>query len=115
MISIPDMHTHSQFSHDSECVIEAMLLSQIEKGTNGKAFEINTSSFGTLGDFMPTRDIIRKYYAFGGRIITVGLDAHVSENASANFDEALDFIKKVGFENVYYFKDRKPCAIGVGI
>lgn len=32
-ILIADMHTHSEFSHDSVCKIEDMCLSQIEKGT----------------------------------------------------------------------------------
>lgn len=81
--------------------------------SDGKAFEINTSSFGLLGDFMPSGDIIKKYYSLGGRLITVGSDAHVPENASLNFDKAIGFIKEVGFENVYYFKDRKSYSMGV--
>ena len=32
-VLIADMHTHSEFSHDSVCKIEEMCLSQIEKGT----------------------------------------------------------------------------------
>ncbi len=72
-----------------------------------KAFEINTSSFDMLDDFMPSREIIEKYYALGGRLITFGSDAHVPENASVNFDKALAFAKKVGFENICYYEKRE--------
>ena len=34
------------------------------------------------------------------------------QNASEkeNFEKAIEFIKKTGFENLYYFKDRKPVS-----
>ena len=63
---------------------------------------------------MPFSDIVKKYYSLGGRMITFGSDAHVAENASYSFDAALEFIKNVGFENVYYYQNRKPCAIEIG-
>ncbi|MBR5459226.1 MAG: hypothetical protein IKV53_00020 [Clostridia bacterium] len=72
-----------------------------------KAFEINTSSFDMLNDFMPSRKIIEKYYSLGGRLISFGSDAHVPENASVNFDKAIAFAKDVGFENICYFENRE--------
>lgn len=74
----------------------------------GKALEVNTSSFGALGDFMPTFDIIKKYRKAGGRLITLGSDAHVKEKASLNFKEAIEAVKKAGFESLYYYENRKP-------
>ena len=72
------------------------------------ALEINTSSYEALNDFMPTKEIIEKYFNMGGRLLTVGSDAHVTQNASVNFEKAIEFIKKTGFEYLYYFKERKP-------
>ena len=74
------------------------------------ALEVNTSSYEVLNDFMPTKDIIKKYFDMGGKLITVGSDAHITQNASINFDRAIEFIKKTGFENLYYFKNRKPIS-----
>jgi histidinol-phosphatase (PHP family) len=71
------------------------------------ALEVNTSSYKVLNDFMPGRDIIQKYYDMGGRIITLGSDAHVAENAAIYFEEATAFLKEIGIENVYYYIKRQ--------
>lgn len=71
------------------------------------ALEVNTSSYNVLNDFMPGREIIKKYYNMGGRIITLGSDAHVVENAAIHFEKAVAFLKEIGIENVYYYKKRK--------
>ena len=71
------------------------------------ALEVNTSSYNVLNDFMPGREIIKKYYNMGGRIITLGSDAHVAENAAIHFEKAVAFLKEIGIENVYYYKKRK--------
>lgn len=73
-----------------------------------KALEINTSGFGILGDFMPTVEIIKKYRDMGGKILTLGSDAHIAPNASLNFSEAIKQVKDAGFESLYYYKERKP-------
>lgn len=88
--------------------IELILKKIIKKGI---ALEVNTSCTELLGDFMPTREIIKKYYDMGGRLITLGSDAHFSRYASAHFDKAVDFLKKTGFENIYYYEKRKPVPI----
>ncbi len=84
--------------------IEEILKLTIRRGI---ALEVNTSSFDALSDFMPAREIIKKYYAFGGRRITLGSDAHVSANASAGLPEAVKFLKETGFDRLYYYKERK--------
>ena len=40
------------------------------------------------------KKIIKKYYDLGGYLITFGSDAHVAENASCGFDEAIENVKK---------------------
>ena len=72
------------------------------------ALEVNTSSYNVLNDFMPTREIIKKYFCLGGRLITIGSDAHITQNASINFEKAIEFIKETGFEFLCYYKERKP-------
>lgn len=77
------------------------------------ALEVNTSSYDMLNDFMPPTDVLKKYHDMGGYLITVGSDAHVAENASVNFDKAIEAIKQTGFENIYFYKNRKPCKIKI--
>lgn len=79
----------------------------------GIALEVNTSSFDLLGTFMPSVGILKKYYDMGGYLITLGSDAHTFDNASKNFDEAVKEIKKTGFKNIYYYKNRKPIKIKI--
>lgn len=90
--------------------IEIILKKIIEKGI---ALEVNTSSTELLDDFMPTRGIIKKYYDMGGRLITLGSDAHYSRDASKYFDVAVDFLKETGFENIYYYEKRQPISIKI--
>ena len=77
---------------------------------HGKALEINTSSFSILGESMPGEEILNQYYNMGGYLITLGSDAHIRKNASINFKEAKEILKKIGFKNLYYYKTRKPIA-----
>ena len=90
--------------------IEKILNQIIEKNI---ALEVNTSSYDVISDFFPSRDIIEKYYKMGGRLITIASDAHRSEDACKCFDEALAFLKEVGFKHIYYYKNRTPIPIEI--
>lgn len=92
-------------------VITDILKSIIKKGI---ALELNTSSVSlALGGFIPDRDILVKYKALGGYLITLGSDAHIVSEVSANFDRAKDHLKSMGFKDIYYFKKRRayPCRL----
>lgn len=71
------------------------------------ALEINTSSFNALNDFMPPVQILKKYRELGGSLIALGSDAHSAQNASAHFDKAIACMKKLGFYEAVYYKNRK--------
>ena len=87
-----------------EGIIDEILKMIIAKGI---ALEVNTSSLSlALGDFVPDTEILKKYKAMGGYLITIGSDAHVPEEASANFDRALRHLKALGFNNIFYYKNR---------
>lgn len=90
--------------------IDEILHRIIKKGI---ALEVNTSSYDTLGDFMPAKAILQKYHDVGGYLLTLGSDAHTAENASVNFDKALEAVKKIGFDCIYFFKNRKPHKINI--
>ncbi len=73
------------------------------------ALEVNTSGINTsLKEFMPCYDIIKKYYSFGGRLITIGSDAHVPQNVGNGINEAKSALKEIGFKHYNYYEKRKP-------
>lgn len=80
------------------------------------ALEINTSSVykgSGYCEFMPETHIIEMYKDMGGYLITTGSDAHISENSANEFDVLYSTLKKIGFKNTYYYKNR--CAIQCAI
>ena len=57
---------------------------------------------------MPHPSIIRRYRELGGRIITIGSDAHMSRNVGAYINEAVEMIANAGFEEITLFQNRIP-------
>ena len=87
------------------------ILSEIIK--REKSLEVNTAAFKVLGAFMPDEWLIKMYYDMGGRLITIGSDAHIAENASNNFETAKKVLKEIGFKKLYYYEKRKPIAYDI--
>lgn len=72
------------------------------------ALEINTSGIGTImNETMPMYALIKLYYNLGGRLITLGSDAHVKENIAKGFDKVKTDLKEIGFTEYCYFEKRK--------
>lgn len=81
---------------------------------NNIALEINTSALKAgIKDFLPDKEIIKRYLDMGGKMLTLGSDAHTSENASYGFDKAKEMLNSLGVNEAYYFKDRKPIKYGL--
>lgn len=72
-----------------------------------KALELNTSEVGNIG-LMPDIEILKRYRSFGGELVTIGTDAHLTKNISHGFFEAIQALKDCGFNSYYYYKGRKP-------
>ena len=68
--------------------------------------EINTRRLGTEDGYNTLNEILRLYAFVGGRLVTVGSDAHKVENIGCNFDKALKLIQEHNLVPVY-FKNRK--------
>jgi histidinol-phosphatase (PHP family) len=70
--------------------------------------EVNTSGYTIHKNCgFPNYDIIKRYYALGGRIITIGTDAHVSERVGAHVDTVMKEYQKIGFNEISTFTNRK--------
>lgn len=76
----------------------------------GIALEVNTAYYDMMRGTTPNAEILSRYRVMGGRLITLGSDAHFGKNASLCFDEALSMLDALGFQKVYYYQNRKPIA-----
>ena len=75
----------------------------------GIALEVNTSGIGTpFNDFMPDYEIVKRYYKMGGRLITIGSDAHISKNIANGFNNAAEMLESIGFLCYYYYRQGEP-------
>lgn len=75
----------------------------------GKGIEINTAGFAYgLSEPHPAAEIIKRYRALGGEIITIGSDAHVPENTGYDFMRIPDLLRDAGFSYYTVYKKRQP-------
>lgn len=81
---------------------------------NGKALEVNTSGLRQeIGVTMPDKFLLTRYYSLGGRLITIGSDAHKVADLGKGINETLYLLKKIGFNNYYYFEKHNPVAVPI--
>lgn len=86
--------------------LESLLRKIIEKG---KGIEINTSGLRqSSGETLPGFDVIKMYYELGGKILTVGSDAHRKEDLGKGIYEAYEIARAAGFEYITTFTNRQP-------
>ena len=81
------------------------ILSELAK--KDKGLEINTSSLSRTGGFLPTPDVVRRFKELGGKIITVGSDAHITSRVGEYCLDACLIAKEI-FGYVCTFKSRQP-------
>lgn len=78
--------------------------------SHGMALEINTSGMRQSPmDTYPSADLLQLYFSLGGRLITIGSDAHKSEHVGAGVADAYEIAKRIGFESIATFSNRKLC------
>jgi len=95
--------------HDE--TIETILRMIIEKGI---ALEINTSGLATPIDCcFPDKEIVKRYKELGGKLATIGSDAHTPDRIGYGFDRAKQMLKNTGFDGYYYYEKRKPIKVDI--
>ncbi|MCR5144295.1 MAG: histidinol-phosphatase HisJ family protein [Lachnospiraceae bacterium] len=76
------------------------------------ALEINTGAFRKgLKEPNPNIQIIKQYKNMGGKLITIGADAHSPEYVGEKFDEMEKLLTDIGFKSYQVFKSRTPIDI----
>lgn len=70
--------------------------------------EVNLSSLRqSLTEPMPADWVVRRYAELGGRIMSLGSDAHASDHVGAGFPEAADMLRREGIRSLAVFKNRE--------
>lgn len=78
------------------------------------ALEVNSSGIRKgLHVPMPSAEYIARYRERGGRLITVGSDAHRAEDIGADIPQCLQMLKDIGFAEICVFDRKKPVFIKI--
>ena len=96
-----------------EMVFDSNMISEIFREMISKniSLEINTSTLRqNMKETMPDKELLRIYKDFGGKYITLGSDAHRSDDLAAGNIYARKLIEYFNFEQVY-FSERKMCSL----
>lgn len=82
---------------------------------NDKALEINTRTYDEKRYGIRNFDfsILKAYKSMGGKYICLGSDAHDENSIGYKFDLFKNLIKEAGFDQLTYFKDRKPILVKI--
>ncbi|MBO3445541.1 histidinol-phosphatase HisJ family protein [Clostridium sp. CCUG 7971] len=91
--------------NDYKDVLDNLLKSIID---SGKGIEINTSGYRyNLNATHPKIDILKRYKELGGKIITLGSDAHRAVDVCRDFDKSYAILESLGFKYVCLYRERK--------
>lgn len=87
-------------------VLDQILKALIQKGIG---MEVNSGGLKyALGQPNPCEEIIRRYRQLGGKIITIGSDAHSPEYLAYEFPKISEILKNCGFTHYTIFRQRTP-------
>ena len=78
------------------------------------AREINTSGLRQkLKATLPDEDIVRRFRQLGGKMVTIGSDAHYAEHLGSGIETGMEIAKRCGFDSVTLFQSRNPVEIPI--
>lgn len=92
------------YYHEFKDYIDEVLHIVAQKG---KALEINTRRLGTKEAVEIIMPIYKRFYEVGGRLVTIGSDAHHVKDIGRGLDVGLEIAERSKLD-VVYFKDGKP-------
>lgn len=98
----PNIDTYSPYQE----IVDAILSTIIQKDI---ALEVNTGAFRCgLSEPNPSRTIIKRYKELGGKLLTIGSDAHRTEHIGLHFAELPCLLRDCGFKEYHVYKNRVP-------
>lgn len=100
----PDIknNTHQPYKEIVDAILEHIIKMD-------KALEVNTAAFRKgMSNPNPAASIIKRYKQLGGKLITIGADAHQPSDIAADFNRLPELLKECGFNEFAVYKQRKP-------
>lgn len=77
-----------------------------------KALELNTAGLRQkIGRTSPDLLLLKRYYELGGRLVTLGSDAHRTEDVGKGIDEGIELLKEAGFREFAVYEKRQPVML----
>lgn len=65
----------------------------------GKIVEVNSSGlFSPINSTIPGPDFLKLYYKYGGRLVSIGSDAHCADHVARGFNDVREVLKSIGFK-----------------
>ncbi len=76
---------------------------------NGKGIELNTSGYRQkYGKPFPDEELLKLYRDLGGKILTLGSDAHKPEDLGSGIAQGTKLAQSCGFDRICYFLQHEP-------
>ena len=60
-----------------------------------------------------SRKSTRAIRSFGGKHVTIGADAHCTENIASGVEEAMELLSDIGCKEYTVFVERKPVQVPI--
>lgn len=79
-----------------------------------KALEVNTSGLRQkIGECLPNLDIVKRYRAMGGELVTLGSDSHSAFTVGDGIEQGAAMLREAGFTHYYYYEKRRPVEVSL--
>lgn len=92
-------------------LIDPILVALVRKDI---ALEINTrGSYDWQHRVGPEDWVLRRYRELGGRLVTIGSDAHAAALVGEGFAQAAEALRRSGFDAYTVYRNRKPFFISI--
>ncbi len=102
-------YAHDNYYPDWEPFYDQLSVLFKEIATNGKGIEINCSGFAhPMHKPLPDVELLTLYKQCGGKILTIGSDAHRSPHVGYGINLGLEAAKQAGFTEITTFTNRIP-------
>ncbi len=95
-------YSYSEYRDIIDAILEQLIRRDI-------ALELNTAGYHAgLGSPNPCMEVLRRYKELGGKMITIGSDAHIPERVASHFEDASELLKSLGFTAYTVFHNHIP-------
>lgn len=92
-------------------IIDKILETLIRQGI---ALEVNSAGIRKgLHSPMPSAEYVKRYYDLGGRMVTVGSDAHRVADIGADLPQVYAMLRDIGFSEICVFRKKQPIFLSI--